>query len=111
MNNVSIIGRLGQDPELRVTTSGKNVASFSVAIENRFRDSGEPDWVAVEVWGKTAEVVAEHKNSGDQVAITGRLTTSKWTDAETGAHRSRTFITAETVDFLHSIPKGEEVTV
>lgn len=111
MNNVSIIGRLGQDPELRETTSGKNVANFSVAVENRFRDSGEPDWVAVEVWGKTAEAVAEHKKSGDQVAITGRITTSKWTDAGTGDNRSRTFITADTVDFLHNAATGEKVTV
>jgi len=104
MNNVSIIGRLGQNPELRTTTGGKAVASFSVAVENRLRDNEEPDWVNIEVWGKIAEVVAEHKTKGDQVAITGRLTSSAWTDDDNNK-RSRLYVTAETVDFLHS-PKA-----
>lgn len=105
MNNVSLIGRLGQHPELKVTSGNHQVASFSIAVENRFKD--EPDWVAVEVWGKTAEVVAEHKSKGDQVAITGRLTTSQWTDDD-GTKRSRTFVTADTVDFLHNANTGKE---
>ena len=78
MNNVSIIGRLGQDPELRFTSGGKPFTAFSVAVDNPFRDDNEPDWVNVETWGKTAELVAEHKSKGDQVAITGRLTSSSW---------------------------------
>ena len=85
MNNVSIIGRIGQKPEVRETSGGKKVTTFSIAIENRFRDSGDPDWVSIEVWGPTGEVVAEHKNTGDQVAVTGRLTSSKWTDDD-GTH-------------------------
>ena len=107
MNNVSLIGRLGQHPELKVTSGNHQVASFSIAVENRFKD--EPDWVAVEVWGKTAEVVAEHKSKGDQVAITGRLTTKNWEDND-GNKRSRTVVTAERIDFLHTVKtnKGEE---
>ena len=105
MNNVSIIGRLGQDPELRVTTGGKTVVSFSIAIDNRFKD--EPDWVPVEVWDKVAEVVAEHKSKGDQVAITGRLTSSQWTDDD-GTKRSRLIVTADTVDFLHNANTAKE---
>lgn len=107
MNNVSLIGRLGQHPELRVTTSGKKVATFSIAVENRFRSDDSPDWVQIQVWGKTAEVVAEHKNKGDQVAITGRLTSSQWVDDD-GTNRSRLFVTAETVDFLHNANTGKE---
>lgn len=110
MNNVSIIGRLGQDPETRTTTSGKTVANFSIAIENRFRDTGEPDWVTIEVWGKTADVITQHKTKGDQVAITGRLTTARWVD-DNGTNRSRTYVTAETVEFLHNANHQEEATV
>jgi len=110
MNNVSIIGRIGQKPEVRETSGGKKVTTFSIAIENRFRDSGDPDWVSIEVWGPTGEVVAEHKNTGDQVAVTGRLTSSKWTDDD-GTNRSRLYVTADTVDFLHNANKHEEATV
>ena len=109
MNNVSIIGRLGQDPELRFTTSGKPVASFQLAIDNPYRDDNEPDWVNVETWAKNAELVGEHKSKGDQVAITGRLTTKNWEDND-GNKRSRTVVTAERIDFLHTVKtnKGEE---
>lgn len=109
MNNVSIIGRLGNDPEVRYTANNKAVASFQLAIDNPFRDDETPDWVAIEVWGKTAELVGEHKNKGDQVAITGRITSSSWEDKE-GNKRSRVFVTAERVDFLHTVKttKGEE---
>ncbi len=65
------------------------------------RTNEEPDCVNIEVWGKIAEVVAEHKRTGDQVAITGRLTSSAWTDDE-GHKRSRLYVTAETDDFLHN---------
>ena len=110
MNNVSIIGRLGQDPELRFTTGGKPVTAFSVAVDNPFRDDNEPDWVNVETWGKTAELVAEHKSKGDQVAITGRLTSSSWEDNE-GTRHQRLYVTAERIDFLHTVKnsKREEV--
>ena len=107
MNNVSIIGRLGGDPELRFTTGGKPVASFSMAIDNPFRDDNTPDWVNVETWGKTAELVSEHKSKGDQVAITGRLTSSNWTDDD-GNKRSRTFVTAERIDFLHTVKTNKQ---
>lgn len=101
MNNVSIIGRLGQDPELRYTTGGKTVASFSLAVDSR-REDETPDWVNIEVWGKTADLVGEHKSKGDQVAITGRITTSNWEDND-GNKRSRTYVTAERIDFLHTL--------
>ena len=107
MNNVSLIGRLGQHPELRATTGGKKVATFSIAVENRHRSDGEPDWVQIEVWGKTAEVIAEHKAKGDQVAVTGRLTSSQWETGD-GDKRSRLFVTAESVDFLHNANTGKE---
>jgi single-strand DNA-binding protein len=107
MNTVSIIGRLGHNPETRSTTGGRQVTTFSVAVDNRFRDDNEPDWVNVEAWGKLAEVVAGHKSKGDQVAITGRLTSSNWTDAD-GTNRTRLYVTAETIDFLHNAKTDNE---
>ncbi len=101
MNNVSLIGRLGRDPEARFTTTGKQVTTFSIACDNPYRRDQDPDWVNVEAWGKTAELVAEHKTKGDQVAITGRLTSSSWEDND-GTTRHRLYVTAERVDFLHT---------
>lgn len=108
MNNVSIIGRLGQDPELRTPAPDKTVTSFSLAIDTHRKD--EPTWITVEVWNKLGEVVAEHKSKGDQVAVTGRLTSSQWT-TDDGEKRSRVVVTADTVDFLHNANQREEATV
>lgn len=106
MNNVSIIGRLGTDPEMRFTKGGKGVASFSLAVDNPYREDNEPDWVSIEVWAKTAETVSQHKVKGDQVAITGRLTSQSWTDDD-GNNRRRIIVTAEKVDFLHMVSDRE----
>ena len=69
MNTVSLIGRLGNDPELRTTPNGKSVCEFRLAADIR-----RPRLDHHRDLGTDAETVAEHKRSGDQVAVTGRLT-------------------------------------
>ena len=98
MNSVNLTGRLGGDPELRFTPSGKAVCDFRLAIDSGPGD--QPDWVTVTVWGKDAETVAAHKRQGDQVAITGRLTFQTW--ESDGQRRSTVKVTAEPrgVEFL-----------
>jgi single-strand DNA-binding protein len=109
MNNVTIIGRLGNDPETRSTPNSKTLTRFSIAVENRFRDNDEPDWIPVEAWGKTADSVSNHKSKGDQVAITGHLTHTHWVAAD-GTHHNRLVVTADSVEFLHNARHRDEVT-
>ena len=96
MNSVNLTGRLTADPELRYTNDAKAVLNMRVAINGR---NDRVDYIDVTVWGKGAEAVGEHKAKGDQVAVTGRLTTSEWTD-EGGKRHSRTAVTADEVNFL-----------
>ena len=96
MNSVNLTGRLTDDPVLRYTTDGKAVTNFRVAINGR---NDRVDFVDVTVWGKTAEAVAEHKGKGDQIAVSGRITTSEWTDDD-GKRHFRTGVTADEVNFL-----------
>ncbi len=105
MNSVTIIGNLGKDPESRFTTSGKQVAAFSVATSYKYTDSAgekreETEWHDVEVWGKQAENVTEYLTKGKKVAVVGRLKTDKWQDKQTGQERRRTKIVALTIEFL-----------
>ena len=97
MNTVTLIGRLGKNPELRYTANNKPVANFTIAVDNRHSD--EPDWFNVVVWGRLAETVAEHKVKGDQVAVQGRLTPRSW-ETEDGQRRSTVEVTAEEIEYL-----------
>lgn len=79
MNNISIIGRLGKDPEIRQTTNGKSVCNFSVAVNRRF-NKDESDWFNVTCWGKTAEFASNYLSKGRLVAVTGRMESRKHED-------------------------------
>ena len=77
--NVTLVGRLGGDPELRFTQSGKAVASFSMVTSKSTRnadgswDESETTWYRVDVWETLAEAVVESLNKGDSVIVVGRV--------------------------------------
>lgn len=96
MNSVNLTGRLVDDPTLRYTSDNKAVANVRVAINGR---NERVEFIDITVWGKAAEAVAEHKGKGDQIAVTGRLTSGEWTDKE-GQRHFRTSVTADEVNFL-----------
>ena len=96
MNSVNLTARLTDDPTLRYTIDGKAVANMRVAVNGR---NDRVDFIDVTVWGKPAEAVAEHKGKGDQIGVTGRLTSSDWTD-DGGQRHFRTGVTADEVTFL-----------
>ena len=96
VNSVNLTGRLTDAPTLRYTADGKAVANLRVAVNGR---NDRVDFIDVTVWGKPAEAVAEHKDKGDQIGVTGRLTSSDWTD-DSGQRHFRTGVTADEVTFL-----------
>lgn len=77
MNNCSFIGRLGKDPDMRYTTDGKAVASFSLAV-NRDGKKDVTDWINFVAWEKTAELIAKYCNKGDLIGVTGSLQQRSW---------------------------------
>lgn len=88
-NKCVFIGNLGGDPEMRYTTAGKPVTSFSVAVNRNFRNgSGEweqsTEWINAVLFGDQAERAAETLRKGNLVLIEGRQETQQWTDKETG---------------------------
>lgn len=82
INRVILTGRLTRDPELRKTTTGKNVVSFSIAVDRRFKgqDGADADFFRVSAWGQTAEFVSNYITKGRLVAVDGRLQQRKYTD-------------------------------
>jgi single-strand DNA-binding protein len=86
INKVIVTGRLTRDPELRTTTTGKQVATLGIAVNKRFKpqDPNEPDadFFKVTVWGQQAEFISNYGGKGRLVGIDGRLQTSKYTNKD-----------------------------
>ena len=98
LNKVMIIGRLGRDPELRYTPSGRAVTTFTVATTRSWNTSNgerrsETEWFNVVAWGSLAEICNQLLRKGSQVYIEGRLHTRRWED-ENGVRHQRTEIVA-----------------
>ena len=101
LNNVTMMGRLTRDPELRKTSSGNAVTSFSIACDRDFADqSGEKtaDFFDVVAWRAKAEFIVKYFKKGSMIAITGRLQNRKWTD-NNGNTRYATEIVADNAYF------------
>ena len=102
MNVIRIVGRLTHDPDLRTTTTGKQVASFSVAVNKRFKPqdgSADADFFRVSAWGQTAEYVSNYLSKGRLVAVSGRIESRKFTDRD-GNNRETWEVTADSVQGL-----------
>ena len=103
MNTATIVGRAGQDAEIKYFESGKVKTTFSLAV-NRFDSKTKtevPDWFNIEVWDKQAEFAGEYVKKGRQVAVDGRISISKWTD-QAGEERERFLIVANQIRLLGS---------
>ena len=116
LNKVMIIGRLGRDPEMRYTPSGRPVTTFSVATTRSWNSSAgerhtETEWFNVVAWGSLAEICKQHLVKSQQVYIEGRLQTRSWED-NTGTKRSSTEIVANEMILLgdrkESFPPEQE---
>lgn len=102
MNKSMLIGRLTKDPEIRYTTSGAAVTTFTIAVSRNFTNQqGErsSDFIPIVVWRGLAETCAKYLNKGRLVAVSGRIQTRSY-DGKDGQKRYITEIVAEDVQFL-----------
>lgn len=104
VNKVLLIGRLGNNPEIRYTNTGTAVANFNLATSESWNDkTGQKqertEWHRVVVWGKLAELCEKYLAKGRQCFVEGRLQTRSWDDKD-GNKRYTTEIVANTVQFL-----------
>lgn len=103
LNICTLIGRLTRDVELKVTNSGVNVCSFSIA-NNGFKDD-QVNYINVVAWRGTAEFVAKYIKKGNRIAVSGALQTRTY-EASDGGKRTVTEIVASSVQFLESKPQN-----
>ena len=99
MNNITILGRLGKDVELRQSReTGKFVAKFSVGVTRKF-NKDVTDWFDCVAFGKTGEIIARYFKKGNQIALQGEIQFGDYTDKE-GVKRYTTTLVVNTFDFI-----------
>jgi single-strand DNA-binding protein len=110
LNQVTLMGNLTRDPELRQTPSGQNVTSFSLALNRSYKDaSGEwqeaTDYIDIVCWGPLAERVAQYLSKGRRCLVQGRVQSRNW--EQDGQKRSKVEVLANDVTFLDSRGDGD----
>ena len=110
MNKIIMIGRICKEIELRTTSTGTPVTSFTLAVNRKFSKDGDrqADFFNIVAWQKSAEFAYKYFKKGQQVAVVGRLENRSWEDKE-GNKRVSTEIIAEDFDFADSKKDTEEV--
>ena len=100
-SKVILVGNLTRDPELRATGGGKQVCSFSVAVNRGHSrdDAGSVSYFDCTAWERTAEVISQYAHKGSGVLVSGRLEQRSWEDKE-GQKRSRVEIVVEDFNFI-----------
>src|SRR3954462_4448117 len=110
LNQVTLMGDLTRDPELRQTPTGQNVTSFSLALNRSYKDSsGEwqeaTDYIDCVCWGPLAERVSQYLSKGRRCLVQGRLQSRSW--EQDGQKRSKVEVLANDVTFLDSRGSGD----
>ncbi len=100
LNNITIMGRLTADPELKQTPSNISVTSFTIAVDRDYETNGkrETDFFDVVAWRGTAEFITRNFSKGKLITIVGSLQTRKWED-KNGNKRVNVEIKADTAYF------------
>lgn len=109
LNQVTLMGNLTRDPELRQTPNGQSVCSFSLALNRAYKDqSGQwqeaTDYIDIVAWGPLAERVSQYLNKGRRCLVQGRLQSRSW--EQDGQKRSKVEVLANDVTFLDGRGEG-----
>lgn len=116
LNRVMLLGNLGADPELRVTSGGQSVLKLRLATSESYLDKDRvrqerTEWHSIVVWGKRAEALARFLTKGSRIYIEGGLRTSSYDDKDhPGVKRYRTEIVASNIILAGSAPKRDTST-
>jgi len=111
VNKVTLIGRLGKDPETRYTPSGQAVCNFSLATDESFKDrSGQrqtrTEWHRIVMWGKLAEIAQQYLKKGALVYLEGRIQSRQWEDKRDGQKKTSYEIVANGMKMLGGRSEG-----
>lgn len=104
LNKVVLAGRLTADPELKQTTTGISVTSFTLAVNRKYakdQEQQQTDFISVVAWRQTAEFISRYFKKGSALCITGAIQTRSWQDQQ-GQKRYATEVIADEAMFVDS---------
>lgn len=110
MNSVNLIGRLSNSPKIRHTTNNQVVCRFTLAVTRRFKNPAgdyEADFINCVAFGKTAELIGNYVEKGQQLAVEGRIQTGSYT-AQDGSKRYTFDVVVENITFINSRKSASE---
>src|SRR3982751_5300044 len=112
-NQVTLMGNLTRDPELRTTPNGASVCSFSLALNRSYKNSEgnwteATDYIDIVAWGALGERVAQYLTKGRPALVSGRLQSRSW--EQDGQKRNKVEVVANDVTFLGGAPGGQSAT-
>ena len=99
MNSVNLVGRIGKEPDLRYSQSGKAICNMTLAVSDRFNKE-KTHWIDCVAWGKTGEIAAEYLRKGSKIGVVGSLQQQRW--EKDGKKQSKIIINIEQLEFLES---------
>jgi len=104
VNRITLVGHLGDKPDVRATTGGKTVVNFGLATNHTYKKEDgsvveSTDWHRIVVWGGLAETCGKYLEKGSQVYVEGRMTYREWQDKD-GKDRTSAEVIADDVQFL-----------
>ena len=110
MNRIILLGRLVKDPDVKVTTSGKTVCTFTLAVDRPFSGKDgkrEADFINIQTWNKTAELIGNYVSKGQRLLVDGRLQIRSY-DGKDGQKHYATEVVADRVEFIERKEKTSQ---
>lgn len=110
MNRIILLGRLVKDPDVKVTTSGKTVCTFTLAVDRPFSGKDgkrEADFINIQTWNKTAELIGNYVSKGQRLLVDGRLQIRSY-DGKDGNKHYVTEVIADRVEFIERKEKSAQ---
>ena len=102
LNVVTLVGRVGGDPDVKYFESGTVKCRLTLAVNRTSKSSDQPDWFNLELWGKEAQIAADYIRKGRLIAVKGSLKFDRWQDRNTGTNRSSPVIKVDRFELLDS---------
>lgn len=101
LNQVTLMGRMTRDPELKYTANEKAVVSFTIAVDRDYKGEDAADFINCVAWNKTADMVDRYFHKGERIIVSGRIQTRTW-ETNDGKRRKATEVIADRVYFVES---------
>lgn len=108
VNKIILLGNLVADPELRNTTTGKQVASFRIAVDSGIGENKKTLFLNGTIWGTQAENLVKYKTKGEQIYVEGELREESWEDKDSGEKKTKIVINADRIQFVGSKKESSE---